>query len=69
VILGGGRKEFRPTATLDEDGSRGSRTDGVDLIKSWESDKITRNVTYKYVSNRDQLINLDTETTEFVFGE
>lgn len=68
VILGGGRKEFRPTDTLDEDGKYGSRTDDVDLIQNWESEKAARNVTFKYVWNRDQLINLDPDTTEFTLG-
>jgi alkaline phosphatase len=67
--LGGGRKEFRPTDTLDEDGKYGSRTDDVDLIQNWESEKAARNVTFKYVWNRDQLINLDPDTTEFTLGE
>jgi len=68
VILGGGRNEFRPNTTVDEDGNRGRRNDGADLIQSWESDKIARNVTFKYVWNRDQLLSLDPSTTEYAFG-
>jgi alkaline phosphatase len=67
--MGGGRREFRPTTTVDEDGNRGRRTDGADLIQTWESDKIERNVTFKYVWNRDQLLSLDPATTEYTFGE
>jgi alkaline phosphatase len=67
--MGGGRNEFRPNTTIDEDGNRGRRNDGLDLIQSWESDKIARNVTFKYVWNRDQLLSLDPATTEYAFGE
>lgn len=69
MILGGGRREFRPTTIVDEDGKAGKRTDGADLIQTWESDKIANNVTFKYVWNRDQLLSLDPATTEYALGE
>jgi alkaline phosphatase len=69
VILGGGRREFRPTTTADEDGKPGKRTDNLDLIKTWEADKLARNVTFQYVWNRTQLLNLNPATTEYTFGE
>jgi alkaline phosphatase len=69
VILGGGRREFRDNTTLDEDRNYGKRTDGLDLIKSWESEKKKLNVTSKYVWNRDQLLNLDPNSTEYTLGE
>jgi hypothetical protein len=61
--------EFRPNTTVDEDGNQGKRTDGADLIQSWQSDKTARNVTFKYVWNREQLLSLDPATTEYTFGE
>jgi len=68
VILGGGRREFRNTTDFDEEGNRGSRSDGLDLIQSWQSDKQARNVTYSYVWNRDQLLNINYNATEYTFG-
>ena len=69
MILGGGRREFRPTNKNDEDGKPGKRTDGVDLIQKWETDKKDRKVNYKYVWNKEELNKLDAKTTEYVFGE
>lgn len=69
MILGGGRREFRTNATLDEDGNRGKRTDGLNLIQNWESDKQPLNVNYNYVSNREELLNLDPKTAEYTLGE
>jgi len=68
VILGGGRMEFLPNTTQDEDGNQGKRTDGENLIESWISDKKNRNVTFDYVSNRSQLLDPDRETTAYTFG-
>jgi alkaline phosphatase len=66
--LGGGRKEFRPKNFIDEDGASGSRTDNVDLIEKWKHDKLERNVSFNYVWNRDQLLNTDPATTDYVLG-
>jgi hypothetical protein len=54
---------------VDEDGKPGKRTDGLDLIQKWESDKMARNVTSKYVWNREQLLNLEPNIPEYTFGE
>lgn len=69
MILGGGRREFLPNTEEDEDGNPGSRTDGENLIESWKSDKSNRNVSFDYVSNRGQLLDLDPKNTEYTFGE
>jgi alkaline phosphatase len=69
VILGGGRTEFLPKNTTDEDGKSGSRTDGVDLIAKWKSDKSSHGAKFKYVSNREQLLNIKPWEEEFVLGE
>jgi alkaline phosphatase len=69
VILGGGRKEFRPKSVTDEDGAPGSRTDGVDLIENWKIDKSNRNVSFKYMWSRDQLLSTDPATADYVLGE
>ncbi len=35
VILGGGRANMRNDTVVDEEGARGSRTDGLDLIQEY----------------------------------
>ncbi|PSN45953.1 Membrane-bound alkaline phosphatase, partial [Blattella germanica] len=68
VILGGGRENFRPNTVADEEGGTGSRRDGVDLIKAWQDDKAERNVSYKYVWNRDDFLSIDVANTEYLLG-
>jgi len=46
VLLGGGRRHFVPTTVTDEEGDRGSRTDGRDLRQEFV------NAGYRYVWNR-----------------
>lgn len=41
--------------------------DGRDLINDWEKDKISRNLNYQFVSNNEELQNLDTNS-EYVLG-
>ncbi|XP_046428321.1 membrane-bound alkaline phosphatase-like [Neodiprion virginianus] len=55
VILGGGRREFLPTTTVDDEGDYGYREDGVDLIETWKQDKTDRDSSYSYVWNRSGL--------------
>jgi alkaline phosphatase len=69
VILGGGRRQFRSRNAVDEERASGSRTDNVDLIASWEIDKMARGVSYKYVWNKEQLARVDVQKTEFLLGE
>ncbi|CAG4973237.1 unnamed protein product [Parnassius apollo] len=68
VILGGGRREFLPTTSIDEEGTPGLRTDGRNLIEDWQNDKISRNVTYQYVWNRDQLMNAAETLPDYLLG-
>ncbi|XP_014362897.2 membrane-bound alkaline phosphatase [Papilio machaon] len=68
VILGGGRREFIPTTSIDEEGTAGRRTDGRNLIEEWKIDKISRNATYQYVWNRSQLANAAQNTPEYLLG-
>jgi alkaline phosphatase len=67
--MGGGRTEFLSNNVFDEEGNPGRRADGVDLIERWKSDKMERNVSFKYVWNKSQLLSLDYETTEYTLGE
>lgn len=68
VILGGGRREFLPNNTLDEEGTRGKRLDGRNLIEEWQTDKISKNVSYSYVWNKRQLININDELPDYLLG-
>ncbi|CAH0694833.1 unnamed protein product [Spodoptera exigua] len=68
VILGGGRREFLPNSTIDEEGSRGKRLDGRNLIEEWQENKRARNVSYQYVWNRDQLMEALEELPEYLLG-
>ncbi|CAH2044369.1 unnamed protein product, partial [Iphiclides podalirius] len=68
VILGGGRREFIPTTSTDEEGTAGRRTDGRNLIEEWQLDKISRNVTHQYVWNRSQLLSAAENVPEYLMG-
>lgn len=68
MILGGGRRTFLPTTTVDEEGSYGYRTDGRNLIQEWQEDKAARNATYKYVWNRSELMSLMSSPPEYLLG-
>ncbi|XP_049957900.1 membrane-bound alkaline phosphatase-like [Schistocerca serialis cubense] len=68
VILGGGRKMFLPNTTVDEEGASGRRWDSRNLISEWLDDKSDRDATASYVWNRDQLLAVDTEKTDYLLG-
>ncbi|XP_013148031.1 PREDICTED: membrane-bound alkaline phosphatase-like [Papilio polytes] len=68
VVLGGGRREFIPTTSIDEEGTWGRRTDGRNLLEEWQQDKIRRNVTYRYVWNRDQLMSANDDLPDYLLG-
>lgn len=66
VILGGGRGEFLPNSTVDEQGNRGNRSDGINLIDEWLENKSDQGQA-EYVWNRDQLLNID-DSTDYLLG-
>ncbi|XP_072945125.1 membrane-bound alkaline phosphatase-like [Epargyreus clarus] len=68
VLFGGGRREFLPTDVVDEEGTRGRRTDGRNLINEWQNDKRSRNVSYQYVWNRNQLISANVSLPDYMLG-
>ena len=61
--------EFLPKNICDLDGNCGKRADGAHLINSWKSDKMKRNVTFEYVSNKMQLLSLEDKNAEYTLGE
>lgn len=66
VILGGGRSKFLPNNIRDEDGVRGQRMDGLNLIDEWRIQK--ESVGGVYVHDRDGLKGCDFEKTNFLMG-
>jgi len=66
VILGGGRANFRNTTVLDEEGSRGYRSDGLDLIEEYlERNPLSRS---KFVWNATDLRNIDANEVDYLLG-
>ncbi len=64
--MGGGRAYFTPKEVNDtETGKPGRRLDGVNLIDEWK----TAHPNGAYVTNRDELLNLDVASKESIMGE
>ncbi|XP_059617755.1 membrane-bound alkaline phosphatase-like [Phlebotomus argentipes] len=59
VVLGGGRGHLRDSSIPDEEGGFGFRSDSRDLISDWLNDGKPNK---KYVWNRNDLLNLPTNT-------
>lgn len=66
VIFGGGRKKFLPETVSDEDGNKGERKDGNNLIDNWKLEN--RNKNSRYIFNRKGLQSLDASTPSKVLG-
>ena len=66
MILGGGRRWFYPEEEKDFEGNKGRRRDGLNLIEMWKNDKIKRNGTFSYVTNRRELARA--EISDFLLG-
>lgn len=67
VALGGGRRNFINTTEIDEEGQPGYRTDGINLIDDWMSEK-SKVGEAGYVSHRRQLQELDFDKIDFLLG-
>nr|AKH49607.1 alkaline phosphatase 2 [Helicoverpa zea] len=68
VIFGGGKRAFLPNTEQDEKRSYGRRIDNRNLIKEWEDDKVSRNVSHQYVWHREQLMRLKEDLPEYMLG-
>lgn len=64
VILGGGRSNFLYHSQIDEEDNSGRRHDGKNLIEEWI---ISKNRS-QYVSNKEGLLNIDLESTDYLLG-
>ncbi|XP_040570997.1 alkaline phosphatase-like [Lepeophtheirus salmonis] len=72
VILGGGRTTWRPKQKdVNYDGFNCWRTDGLNLIESWMNKSNVlgmENMKGRYVTTKDELLELDYENTDYVLG-
>lgn len=66
VIYGGGRKKFISENAIDEDGEKGQRTDGLDLIDEWLKTKDSPKA--RYINNREGLMSLNHSYIDHVLG-
>ncbi|CAH0564133.1 unnamed protein product [Brassicogethes aeneus] len=72
VIMGGGRQCLQSNVTSTDadpiDTWSCLSTDGRDLIREWEKDKIIRKLSHAFIENNEQLSKLDAEKTDFLLG-
>ncbi|XP_050425279.1 alkaline phosphatase-like isoform X2 [Adelges cooleyi] len=72
VIMGGGRQSFvaNTTATLKEINDKRvcRRTDGKNLVDDWIKDKSSKHSSYRYLTNTNDIVSMNTETTDYVLG-
>jgi len=69
VLLGGGRKYFRPKETNDEEyDTANGRTDGQDLIEKWRENMNNLNRKAEYVWNKEQFDNVDPADIDHLWG-
>ncbi len=64
VVMGGGRREFIATTTVDIEGKNGKRTDGRDLRQEWK----TANNEGVYLETQADFDAVDSESTEKLFA-
>ncbi|XP_041979175.1 membrane-bound alkaline phosphatase-like [Aricia agestis] len=70
VIMGGGRRELTPNLTTPLGNSNGKRLDGVDLTDVWHVDKVEKNATHQYVTDRSELMKVfnSDDLPEYLLG-
>jgi alkaline phosphatase len=74
VILGGGRAYFYPQNFSDPDPDptfdtrKVSRLDGRNLVEEWKSDKAQRNLTHRFVYDKQGLDAVDLVETDYLLG-
>lgn len=67
VLLGGGRGRFIPNNFTDEEGEKGLRADGRNLIEEWLTEKQGSGKRAEYVWNRQDLLELD-DDVDYLLG-
>ncbi|XP_065363914.1 membrane-bound alkaline phosphatase-like [Calliphora vicina] len=68
VIMGGGRRNFLNETVNDETDLPGQRSDGRNLIEEWQLLKQQQNKRAAYVSNKNDLNELDLANTDYLMG-
>ncbi|XP_068634039.1 alkaline phosphatase-like [Battus philenor] len=70
VIMGGGRRHFLPTVTVDPEHQdrEGRRLDGRNLAEDWVREKKKRKLRAQYIHSREQLTKLDFRNTDYLLG-
>lgn len=70
VILGGGRGPLTPNTLEDPEvpGLMGHRKDGHDFPSEWLNKKLGEGRLAEYVTLRSQLLEVDTNSTEYLLG-
>ncbi|KAL4715971.1 hypothetical protein ACJJTC_013271 [Scirpophaga incertulas] len=70
VIMGGGRRELLPNISDPLRPSLGRRQDGLDLTEMWHVDKVEKNVTHQYVTDRNELLKVfnSDDLPEYLLG-
>ncbi|XP_063974431.1 membrane-bound alkaline phosphatase-like [Diachasmimorpha longicaudata] len=70
VIMGGGRRSFLGKKTTDEEGTRGIRTDGRNLIDEWKRNKASLGKRHSYSWNRTSVLDMiaHPERYDYVLG-
>jgi alkaline phosphatase len=58
VIMGGGRREMLPNVSDPLAATSGKRLDGLDLTEMWHVDKVEKNATHQYVTDRNELMKV-----------
>ncbi|XP_064472691.1 alkaline phosphatase-like [Ornithodoros turicata] len=67
VILGGGRMNFINNTQNDEEGLKGNRRDGRNLIEQWMKSKEGKS-NARYIWSKEQLLSVDPSTTDYLLG-
>ncbi|XP_050685011.1 membrane-bound alkaline phosphatase-like [Leptidea sinapis] len=70
VIMGGGRREMLPNITSPLANYTGKRNDGLDLTDMWHVDKLEKNATHQYVTDRNELMKVynSDDIPEYLLG-
>jgi len=70
--MGGGKKSFigNTTTSVKDDGDKHMcvRTDGRNLINEWIKDKQSRQLSFQYLADENDINSLDVEHTEYILG-
>lgn len=71
--MGGGRQSFvaNPKASTLKNADKKVciRSDGKNLVDDWIRDKTSKNSSYRYVTNLNDMISTNVETTDHVLGK